>query len=227
MPIRLLLACRDKNVAVALWTRIIQAVGSRISGEVSEMQWILSRAAAIRPDVLLLEHDEAEEKTSWQTLGRLRQVSGGTRLLLLCDTYTHVAVVGFVRRGVDGCVLKSSDPALIAKAVVAVHNGETWFGRGALLQALRSQVGTEPFVAALPDEQDLLTQREREILGLIGSAMSNKEIARRLKISDKTVKTHLHHIYVKLNQSGRYKAFLSNVTLVSSEYPAGHAGPAQ
>lgn len=227
MPIRLLLACRDKDIAVALWARLVQTVGGRITGEVSDKEWVLSRAAAIRPDVLLLEHDHADEKSSWQLLGRVRQFSSDTRLLLLCDTYTHVAVVGFVRRGVDGCVLKASDPALIAKAVIAVHNGDTWFGRGALLQALRSQIGTEPFLAALPDEQDLLTQREREILGLIGTAMSNKEIARRLSISDKTVKTHLHHIYVKLNQSGRYKAFLSNVAIVSSEYPASHAGPAQ
>lgn len=54
-----------------------------------------------------------------------------------------------------------------------------------------------------------LTQREEEVLRLIGTGLTNKEMARRLAISDKTVKTHLHHIYVKLHRSGRYKAFLS------------------
>lgn len=44
--------------------------------------------------------------------------------------------------------------------------------------------------------------------GLIGNAMSDREIARHLKISDHTVKTHLHHIYVKLENSGRHKALL-------------------
>jgi Response regulator containing a CheY-like receiver domain and an HTH DNA-binding domain len=63
-----------------------------------------------------------------------------------------------------------------------------------------------------------LTAREREILDLVGAALSNKEIARKLAISDKTVKTHLHHIYVKLQRSGRYKAFLSDA--ISPPRPA-------
>ena len=49
------------------------------------------------------------------------------------------------------------------------------------------------------------------MLDLIGSGLSNKEIARQLDISDKTVKTHLHRVYVKLNQSGRYKALLAQI----------------
>jgi ATP/maltotriose-dependent transcriptional regulator MalT len=116
---------------------------------------------------------------------------------------------------------------MMAKAVMAVHAGDPWFGRTALLQALRSRVATEPVQEVSAEDQALLTRREREILGLIGSAMSNKEIARILKISDKTVKTHLHHIYVKLHQSGRYKAFLSNVAKLSSEYPGGFPGRPQ
>jgi DNA-binding NarL/FixJ family response regulator len=48
-----------------------------------------------------------------------------------------------------------------------------------------------------------LTPREEEVLRLVGAGLSNKDIARRLTISDKTVKTHLHHVYVKLRLSGR------------------------
>jgi ATP/maltotriose-dependent transcriptional regulator MalT len=69
-------------------------------------------------------------------------------------------------------------------------------------------------VTSFMEDQELLTTREREVLALIGTAMTNKEIARHLKISDHTVKTHLHHIYVKLDRSGRYKAFLSNTAAV-------------
>jgi DNA-binding NarL/FixJ family response regulator len=229
MPIRLLLACRDGESAHAICAKLVQAAGNRIAARATDKGGVLSVAAAFQPDVVVLEHDSAEEKNSWQMLGRLRQISGGTRFLLLCQSYTHLAVIGFVRRGVDGCVLRQGDPSLLAKAVIAVHGGETWFGRTALLQALRSQIAPEPFAdSEWPQDQpgqELLTEREREILGLIGNAMSNKEIARRLRISDKTVKTHLHHIYVKLNQSGRYKAFLSNVSIVTSE--GGLSGPPQ
>jgi DNA-binding CsgD family transcriptional regulator len=75
---------------------------------------------------------------------------------------------------------------------------------------LRSEVAAEsPARPEPPKQEELLTAREREIMLLVGSAMSNKEIARKLRISGNTVKTHLHHIYVKLNRSGRYKALLS------------------
>jgi DNA-binding NarL/FixJ family response regulator len=54
-----------------------------------------------------------------------------------------------------------------------------------------------------------LTPREEQILRFIGCGMSNKEIGRQLEISHNTVKTHLHRVYVKLNRSGRFEAFLT------------------
>jgi DNA-binding NarL/FixJ family response regulator len=90
--------------------------------------------------------------------------------------------------------------------VRSVHEGDTWFGRSALLQALRSLIGPTPALRAI--EEGRLTHREEEIFNLVGRALTNKEIARQLEISDHTVKTHLHRIYVKLRQSGRYKALL-------------------
>lgn len=126
------------------------------------------------------------EDNSWRLVAQLRRLSAKTRILLLCDDYSQRMLIGCIQRGVSGCLLASSDPSLCAKALVAVHQGEAWFARKELLQAL-------------------LTVREREILDLVGGALSNKEIARKLKISDKTVKRHLHHIYVKLQRSGRYK----------------------
>ncbi len=91
-----------------------------------------------------------------------------------------------------------------------MHEGQTWFSRSDLLQALRLQLRVMPAgLRVEPEHEGMLTVREREILDLIGRAMSNKEIARQLEISAATVKTHLHHVYVKLQKSGRYKALLS------------------
>lgn len=89
-----------------------------------------------------------------------------------------------------------------------MHGGDTWFGRSTLLQALHSLIGAAP-VARTPVDEGRLTQREEEILHLTGRGLTNKEIARELDISDHTVKTHLHRVYVKLHQSGRYKVLLS------------------
>jgi DNA-binding NarL/FixJ family response regulator len=115
-------------------------------------------------------------------------------------------VIDAMRRGISGCVDGSADPALVAKAVRTVFAGGTWWSREALLDALRSLIGTG---TPAPIDTRTLTQREVEILRLIGQGLSNKEIGRRLDISDHTVKTHLHRVYAKLHQSGRYKAFLA------------------
>jgi DNA-binding NarL/FixJ family response regulator len=117
-------------------------------------------------------------------------------------------MLAFVRFGACGCVLTSDHPAVVAKAVRSVHEGDTWFGRSNLLLALRSLVGTAPRIAPRVDD-GRLTAREEEIFDLIGHGLTNKEIARQLNISDNTVKTHLHRIYVKLQLSGRYKALTS------------------
>jgi DNA-binding NarL/FixJ family response regulator len=210
MQIKLLVTCRDEHRAHALCARLAQACDGAVSADAMNIDGVLRRAAATKPDVLLLEHKTGEEERSWLLLSQLGRLSASTRILLLCDAYTQLAVIGCIQRGASGCLLASSDPSLYAKAVVAVHQGEVWFGRKELLQALRDQIAAEPLVTSLLVDLDLLTAREREILDLVGSALSNKEIARRLKISDKTVKTHLHHIYVKLHRSGRYKAFLSD-----------------
>lgn len=222
MQIRLLAACRDRQQMLTLCTTVMPAIDDRITTEVTDPGHALSRAALAKPDILLLEHIEGDEQSAWNILAQIERVSAGTRVLMLCDASTPAMIIGFIQRGASGCLLKSSDPSLYAKAVITVHQGEPWFGRTALLQALRSQIAAEPVVTAkLLYEQDLLTPREREIVILLGSALSNKEIARQLCISDKTVKTHLHHIYVKLHKSGRYKVFLSNFPAVATARDLG------
>jgi DNA-binding NarL/FixJ family response regulator len=216
MQIKLLVACRDRQLAIDLGTRVARATAGAIAAEASRVDSVLRRAAVTRPDVLLLEFRPDEEERAWHVLGRLGDVSAVTRVLMVCGAYTQHMMTAFIQHGASGCVTPSGEPSLYAKAVRAVHAGETWFGRAELFQALRRHMRAEPELRCLPEQSELLTAREREIMAFVGSAMTNKEIARKLKISDHTVKTHLHHIYVKLHKSGRYKAFLSNAPLPST-----------
>jgi DNA-binding NarL/FixJ family response regulator len=210
MQIKLLVACRERQLAIDLGARIAKATAGEIAADASQIDSVLRRAAVTRPDLLLLEFVPEQEERAWYALSGLARVSSATRVLMLCEAYAQRTMAGFIRHGASGCLAPSSDPCLQAKAVRAVHAGETWFGRAELLQALRRQVLAERGVSGVPEQSELLTAREREIMAFIGNAMTNKEIARKLQISDHTVKTHLHHIYVKLQKSGRYKAFLSN-----------------
>jgi DNA-binding NarL/FixJ family response regulator len=227
MTIKLLVACREKQSALALFTQIVTASEGRIAGQATHLEGALRAASDSPPDVLLLQYTHSFDDTTrygaWQVLSRIFAVSGNTRVLLLCDTYTQRSFIGFIQHGASGCVLASCEPSLFVKAVRTVHEGETWFGRTDLLHALRSEMHANPLVtSSILEDQELLTTREREILALIGTAMTNKEIARHLKISDHTVKTHLHHIYVKLDRSGRYKAFLSNTAAGPLPSSAAH-----
>jgi DNA-binding NarL/FixJ family response regulator len=207
MQIKLLIACEDESRRLWLSEQITQEAAVSIAAFTTDQQRLHAHAASIQPDVLLIEYSSHQEQPR-DMLAPLQRRHPASRVLLLCDSCTHELMLDFVRFGACGCVLNSDPPAVVAKAVTAVHEGDAWFGRSSLVLALRSLVGTAPGIAQRVDDRRL-TAREEEIFDLIGLGLTNKEIARQLDISDHTVKTHLHRVYVKLQLSGRYKALLS------------------
>src|SRR5829696_2591962 len=115
--------------ALAFCKKIVESSDARITGEATHVNDALRWAAVSNPDVLLLEYSEHLAQTARGVLARIPHVSASTRVLLLCDRYTHQSVVGFIQWGASGCLLASSPPVFCAKAVRSVHEGETWFGR--------------------------------------------------------------------------------------------------
>jgi len=93
-------------------------------------------------------------------------------------------------------------------AIRAVHAGEFWVGRKVLGDILAGLLTPEHQAQESPDEvRDRLSDRECEIVFWMQQGMTNKEIGRRLAISDMTVKTHVHNIFHKLKVSGRLRLF--------------------
>lgn len=225
MRITLLLACRDRSVAQA-WGAKFAPDHRLFTVETVDFASVERQIARTLPDVLLLQYSGPDERLLWRILERVGRLGETARTLMLCEACSPRLTTEFILHGVSGCVPADAEPSLWTKAVLAVHRGESWFGRTALLQALRCRIASQPALdASGASEDELLTGRERQILALIGDALTNKEIARRLNISDTTVKTHLHHIYVKLHQSGRYKAFIANPALRTAVL-GGAGGPA-
>jgi len=210
MQIELLIASRDERLGLALRQRLAQEEASGIAIRTTGLPSLLVKVAADRPDVLLLERTVCGDEPH-QVLLPLMQLSPDTQILLLCESCRHDLMLDFIRLGASGCVLTSDPPSLVIKAVRSVHAGETWFEHSSLLEALHSLIDNSSIPHA-PLEEGRLTQREEEIFDLIGRGLTNKEIGRELDISDLTVKTHLHRIYVKLHQSGRRKALFSHPT---------------
>lgn len=210
MTISVLLACREEDAARSLFAQLLLSCPDLMTGAATHLDDALRRVRNDHPDVLLLECSPQEVATVAVMLSTIGRASPGTRILLLWDYCTASSLLAFVQHGACGCLLRSSSTAMYAKAIACVHAGGSWFGRGDLVEAMRCCLTPPaPITVKHADDESTLTPREHEILELIGTGMSNKEIGRRLAISDQTVKTHLHHIYVKLERSGRYKAFLA------------------
>lgn len=207
MQISLLIACGDESRGTALCNAFPHDPVDGILARTTDLEHLHANVAEAQPHVLVLEHSPSEDAR--QILRPLLQLSPSTRILLLCETCTTDLMLSFIKLGACGCMLTSDSPSLHVKAVRSVYAGDTWFGRTTLLTALRSLIGTTPAARKTHIEDEQLTPREEQIFHLVGRGLTNKEVARELSISDNTVKTHLHRIYVKLHQSGRYKAVLS------------------
>lgn len=165
---------------------------------------MLERSARFRPDLVLAHIQDSDPVEDM--VAHLRRVSPGTRMLLLAGIPTQDMAVHAIRCGASGIL--SDDPELpaLAAAIRVVRDGGVWFDPDLLYRTLHGLLCAP---AASAETEHQLTSREEEILTLIGEGLSNKEIGRRLAISDATVKTHLHRVYLKLNRSGRIKAFRS------------------
>jgi DNA-binding NarL/FixJ family response regulator len=207
--IRLLIGCVEPAWGVVLRDRMACEMRGECEGVVCTVDVVFDQASTSRPDVVLLEHRSRQALGA--LVGSMVRTMPETRVLLFGEGRSRDLVIETLQSCACGCLFKSSPAAVFAEAVRTVHRGVPWFSREVLQDALGAQAGgTAP---AATTKENKLTQREREIMLLIRAGMSNKEIARRLEISDHTVKTHLHHVYVKLHRSGRYKALLAQPAL--------------
>lgn len=119
--------------------------------------------------------------------------------VLLVDTCcTRDNLVSSVlHKKISGVLMSRSEPALLKKAIKAVHRGEVWLDKHTVKSILHG------INAIKGDTNAALSAREREIVSLIGKGLRNKEIAGRLNISETTVKAHVTRIFQKLNLKAR------------------------
>ena len=160
-------------------------------------------AAKQKPDVVLMDL-KMPKVDGIEATRQIIEADPGVKVLILTTFETDSQVIQALKAGASGYVLKDSSPDAIVSSIVAVMSGEKVMASAVANRVLEMLSGT-----TTPKEfYDGLTNREIEILKLLANGMANKQIAYRLKISEKTVRNHVSNTYEKLGIYDRSQAVL-------------------
>ncbi|WP_189541345.1 response regulator [Streptomyces gelaticus] len=173
-----------------------------VVGEAADGAEGVARTEELRPDVVLMDI-KMPGTDGIEALRRLRELENPAKVLIVTSFTEQRTVVPALRAGASGYVYKDVDPDALAGAIRSVHAGHVLL-QPEVAGALLAQ--EDP--GSSTGRGSTLTEREREVLGLIADGRSNREIARALVLSEKTVKTHVSNILMKLDLSDRTQAAL-------------------
>jgi DNA-binding NarL/FixJ family response regulator len=171
----------------------VELVGSAADGDGA-----IARCSETRPDVALVDLAMPEVDGIEATRGILA-ASPGTNVVIFTSFSDRERILRALDAGAIGYVLKDAEPQELHRAIVAAARGEA---------PLDPKAAMEVLVAARSASAGKLSEREREVLVLVGSGLANKQIASRLGISEKTVKGHLSRIFQALGVADRTQAAL-------------------
>jgi two-component system NarL family response regulator len=204
--------------SLARWTLGLRGLGAVLA--VSQLDALQQGLIRIGPRVLLLDMDLPGVNGA-AGVASLRKRNPATGIVALSRTVSDETELALFKSGVRGCCRSDIDPQLLGRVVVAIQQGELWIRRSLthrLLDEFGEKLRRENRIAAstvsrLKD----LTLREREIAALIGNGDSNKQIARQLAITERTVKAHLTGIFRKLGIADRLGLALRVTANVEAE----------
>ncbi|MFB9838475.1 response regulator [Actinoallomurus acaciae] len=197
--IRVLIADDHPVVRQGLRTFLGVQEDIEVVGEAADGVEAVARAEALTPDVILLDLN-MPGGDGQSALQELRSRGIPSRVLVLTSVGERARVLPVVRAGASGYLYKDVDPQALVQAIRAVHDGHVLFAPEAADAMLAAEQSDKATVA--------LTEREREVLTQIARGRSNREIARALVVSEKTVKTHVSNILMKLGLQDRTQAAL-------------------
>lgn len=167
-------------------------------GEAENGEEAVRIAQRLHPDVVLMDL-KMPGMDGVAATRQVREKSPGTRVIVLTSFAEDGMVQGALQAGATGYLLKNVTAAELANAIRAAHAGRMTLSSEATEALVHA--ATQPVVHG-----DELTEREREVLGLLAEGLSNQQIAERLFLSVGTVKFHIGNIYSKLGVDSRVAA---------------------
>jgi two-component system nitrate/nitrite response regulator NarL len=211
MGIRILIADRQDMFRDALRRLIERESDFAVVGDTGDGDQLLKMIAELKPDVLLFDL-RLHKRSGTELLQEIGALETDMRPILLLDSVGKNDTTQMLLLGVRGIVLKHEPTQLLFKCIRTIMQGEYWISRRGvvgLVQNLRSL--TAKVAQSSKHLAQNLSPQQQQIVEAIIAGCSNKEIAKDLKISERTVKYHLTRIFGKLGVSGRMQ--LAQLTL--------------
>jgi len=205
-PIRILMIDDHAVLRTGLRMIIESHAGMLVVGEAENRSESLAAIAKEAPDIILLDLDLGDED-GMDLLPELLTAVRDARIILLTGMRDPEVQRRAILLGAMGLVLKQKAADTVIRAIEKVYAGEVWLDRTMIASILNDRVNPNP-----PAEQHvdttriaMLTEREREVIRLIGEGIKNRQIAERMYISEATVRHHLTSIFAKLGVTDRFE----------------------
>jgi DNA-binding NarL/FixJ family response regulator len=198
------LVADDQTLVRAGFVRLLESEpGIAVVGEAADGLEALEAARRTRPDVVLMDI-RMPRLDGLQATARLTAAQPGTRVVVLTTFDLDEYVFEALRAGASGFLLKDAPPDELVHAIRVVAAGEALLAPS-VTRRLIAEFARTP-VPRADDRLARLTPRERDVLALVATGLSNAEIAARLFLGESTVKTHLTAVLTKLDLRDRVQA---------------------
>jgi DNA-binding NarL/FixJ family response regulator len=200
----------DHDVVRRGLAMVLEAEGEfQVIGEARNGQEAVDAAVRLRPDLVLLDV-KMPVLDGVQAAKLIKQEAPGVRILMLTGITASPATLAMFQGAADGYILKDATPTELLDAVRAVAAGKPYL-QGSIIRRLFGAVPLEAEQEEAPIVSTPLTPREIDILRLMATSHTNREIASQLFVSEETVRTHVKHILRKLSQPDRTQAVIAAV----------------
>jgi len=202
-PIRILVVDDHAVVREGLRALIDSEAGMTLVGEAADGVQAVQRSSSLRPDVILMDL-VMPRKGGIEAIGEIVGENPDVRILVLTSFAEDDKVFPAIKAGALGYLLKDSSAEELLRAIRDVYRGEPSMHPTIAHKLMRELQRPSD----LPPTEEPLTEREVEVLRLVARGLSNQEIANRLVVSERTVRTHVSNILNKLHLANRTQAAL-------------------
>jgi two-component system, NarL family, nitrate/nitrite response regulator NarL len=222
-PIRVLVADRTRMNSQLVADALARGQNFQVAEAEPNEAAILEAVGHESPDVILLSSTLEDDPTKGSHVARhLRIAYPKINIVMLLDASEADAVVEAFRAGSRGVFCRKEPLDNLAKCIRSAHAGQVWANSRELGYLLKALAEDMPTRWGGTSDLSLLSKREQDVVRCVADGLSNREIARQLKLTEHTVKNYLFRVFNKLGVSSRVELVLYAFRLAQSSPPSSH-----